>query len=221
MTRADYLPPVQEHFLHEGTHRPANAARSLFHVLSALTALLLVQLVFTPGTMILAAGAFAASAWSMEIGRRVSPRVNELLMWLFGMVAHAHERERVNSATWYATALFGLALTASPLACSLALVVLGLGDPAAGYVGRRFGRTRLAANRTLEGSAAFVVAGGLASLLALRAFYPEIALLPAAALAFGAALAGAIAEVGARRIDDNLAIPLAAAAGASLVALVI
>lgn len=205
--------------LHEGIHRPANGTRSIFHVLSALVALLAVQLVLTPQSMVWAAGAFAASAWSMEAGRRVSPAVNRFLMWVFGRVAHPHEAYRVNSATWYATALFGLALTASPLACSLALVVLGVGDPAAGYFGRRFGRTRLAANRTLEGSLAFVVAGGLAGLGALCAFYPELTAVPCAALAGGAAIAGAVAEIVARKVDDNFAIPIAAAAGASLVAL--
>lgn len=205
--------------MHEGVHRPQNGARSVFHVLSALAALLAVQLVLTPATMPWFATAFAAAAWSMEIGRRVSPRVNTFLMWLFGLVAHPHEATRVNSATWYATALFGLSLTASPLACSLALVVLGFGDPAAGLVGRRFGRTRLAANRTLEGSVAFVAVGALAGIGCLRIFYPEISAVPGAALAGVAALFGAIAEIVARRVDDNFAIPIAAAAGASLVAL--
>lgn len=191
------------------------------HVLSALVALAMVELVLSPTSMIVVATVFAVSAWSMEIGRRVSPRINTFLMWVFGAVAHPHEKERVNSATWYATALFGLSLTASPLACSLALVVLGLGDPAAGIVGRKFGRTRLAANRTLEGSLAFVLAGGLGGLAILRAFHPEVGIAGALALAAGAALAGAVSEVVARRLDDNLVIPLAAAAGASLVALAI
>ena len=122
----------------------------------------------------------------------------------------------VNSSTWYATAMFGLALTCPPEVCGVAVMVLGIGDPAAAAIGRRFGRTRFSCGRSLEGSLAFVVAGSAAALLTLSLFHPDIAPLNAVLLALGGGLAGAGAELGARSIDDNFMIPLAAAAGASL-----
>lgn len=189
------------------------------HVTSALVVLLLVETVLTPTTMRLLAGGFTAFAWTLEITRRRSPRWNDTLMRALGVVAHAHERHQVNSSTWYTTALFLLSLFTPPAFCAIAIVVLGLGDPAAALIGRRWGRTRLASGRSLEGSLAFVVVGLVSAWIALTIFHPE---LPHPALyALGGALAGAIAELLTRRIDDNFAIPLAAAAGAGLVGLVL
>jgi dolichol kinase len=202
--------------VHDPASRPANRARSLLHVASALVALLVILRVDTAWLPYIA-GAMFAWAWSMEIGRRYSAAVNRFLMGVFGPVAHAHEARGINSATWYSTALFGLALAATPVECALAVIVLGFGDPAAGLIGRRFGRIRLAAGRSLEGTSAFVVVGTLAALGMLRAAFPTIAPLEAWALAFGSALAGAIGELLTRRLDDNLVIPIAAAVGAAAV----
>lgn len=196
--------------------RTTNHARSLYHVANAAAVILLVELVLkTPeariGTAIVAAGL----GWGMELSRRISPSVNTLLMRLFGRVAHPHEANHVNSATWYVTAVLLLSVTVSVEVGVAALAVLGLGDPIAALIGRRWGRTSLLNGRTLEGSAAFVVAGGLAAFAVLSVAHPA----PPATMALRAgvaAVAGATAELLARRIDDNLAIPLAAAAAGAL-----
>lgn len=201
------------------THRPTNYTRSLFHVLMGLGSVALVQHVLTPRSMIMVTAAFAGWAWSMEIGRRFSTRLNELLMIAFKQVAHEHERRKVNSSTWYTTALLILALTSSPRTCAIALVVLAVGDPAAALVGRRWGKTKLVAGRSLEGTSTFVVVGALTTIAMLRLYYPELPMGVTAALACAAALAGAISEVVSKRIDDNLTIPLAAAAAAGVVGL--
>ncbi len=203
---------------HRPGFRPANHTRSIVHALSGVLALLLIQHVLTPERMVWVAGIFFVCAWGMEIGRRYVPAVNRFLMWVFGPIAHAHEAHRVNSATWYVTALLFLSLTASPMACSLAVIVLGVGDPAAAFVGRRWGRTRLASGRSLEGSLGFVAFAGAAAVATLGVYYPELGLPEIVVLALAAAVAGALAELLTAGLDDNLVIPLAAAAGASLVA---
>lgn len=189
------------------------------HVASGFGVLLLIQYFLSPRGMVIAATSFAIFAWSLEAGRRFSPSFNNLLMNLLGKVAHPHERHRVNSSTWFSTALFGLSIAASPMVSSVAVMVLGVGDPAAALVGRRYGRVRLASGRSLEGSLGFVFFGGLAAWLTMWAFYPEVALLRSISLALGAAVAGALAELLTRKLDDNLVIPIAAAIGAGLVAL--
>lgn len=203
--------------VHRPGFRPANHTRSLVHALSGVLALLAIQHVFTPTSMVAAAFVFCAMGWGMEIGRRRSPAVNGFLMKVFGPIAHPHEKHRVNSATWYVTALLALSLTASPMACSLAVIVLGVGDPAAAFVGRRWGRTRLASGRSLEGSLGFVAFAGLAALATLAIYYPNLGTAELLTLALVSALAGALAELLTAGLDDNLVIPLAAAAGASLV----
>ncbi|AUX23796.1 hypothetical protein SOCEGT47_043260 [Sorangium cellulosum] len=195
--------------------RPTNHARSLWHVGSGLAVLGLAQLLPERGWLAALSGAFAAAAWSLEIARRVSERVNERLMRLFRLVAHPHERYRVNSSTWYMTALFLLALFGTRLSQSIAIVVLAVADPAAAYIGRRFGRTRLLENRSLEGTLAFFVVGGLGALAVLGALGPA-SLSSRLFLAAVAGLAGAATELFSSRLDDNFTIPVAVATAVTL-----
>lgn len=201
------------------TLRPTNYTRSFFHVLSAVGSAMLVQHVLSPRGMVFVAGAFTLAGWTMEISRRHSALANRLLMRVFKHVAHEHERHRINSSTWYTTALFLISLSMSPMACTVALMVLGLGDPAAGLIGRRLGRTKLANGKSLEGALAFVVVGALAAAASLVVYYPHIGLSALLLVATTAAVAGAVAELFLSRIDDNFSIPLAAGAGCSLMAL--
>jgi dolichol kinase len=131
--------------------------------------------------------------------------------------AHAHERTRVNSASWYAAALLVLALFFEPRVCAVAVAVLGVGDPIAGLVGRRWGKHKLLHGRSLEGSAAFVASAFVAAFAILLGFYASATTVAAAAaIAVAAAVAGAVAEALSKRIDDNLSVPVAAAAFASI-----
>jgi len=202
--------------VHVPALRPTNHARSLLHVGAAGGALLAIVLT-PPAALPALAFAFCAFAWTMEAARRLDGRVNTLLMKVFGVVAHAHEHQRVNSATWYATALVLLAWLATPLQAAVGVVVLGVGDPLAGYVGRRFGRVRLVNGRSLEGSLGFAVGATAAAWVMLLALYGgQRSPLAALAVAGAAALLGALAELVSRRLDDNFTIPLTAALGAAL-----
>jgi dolichol kinase len=190
--------------------RPTNYSRNLFHVSSALTALLVIAMAPSQAYIIAAAAAICLPAWTLEWARRRSPKLNERLMAFFGKVAHVHERHRVNSSTWYGTALLILALTTQPAVSAIAVMVLGVGDPVAAIVGRRFGRTRLRAGRSLQGSLGFFAAAAAVS------FVVALLLLPASipvqvGVAVVAALTGAVVEIFSTHIDDNLTIPLAVA----------
>jgi dolichol kinase len=190
--------------------RPPNVVRSLFHVLSGVVSLTLICVLPGRGWLFAAAAAFAVFAWSMEASRRISPAMNGRLMRFFGPVAHAHERHHTNSSTWYVTALALLAAFAPLRGAELGVLVLGFADPAAGAVGRRFGRTRLGPSRTLEGTLAFVVVGGGVA-------FAWLVLTGAAAghawwVAGIAAAVGAVTEVASsRRFDDNFTIPVVVA----------
>ena len=54
---------------------------------------------------IVIAGVACVLAWAMEISRRRSQRINEAILRVLSPIAHPHEVRRVNSATWYTTAL--------------------------------------------------------------------------------------------------------------------
>jgi dolichol kinase len=193
--------------------RPENLARSVLHVGAAAAALVL--LVFVPRVELAwLAGAMAVGCWGLEVSRRRYASVNGILMRRLGRFAHPHEHVSVNSGTWYATALAILAVCVPAWAAAAAIGVLGVGDPAAGTVGRRWGRTRLAQGRSLEGSLAFAVCGALAAGWALQVGWPEIPRVTAWTIATGAAVVGATTEVVVRAVDDNLSVPVMAAAAA-------
>jgi dolichol kinase len=196
--------------------RPANLTRAFFHLCGATTGILILHFIEDRALVLGVAVAVAVAAWAMEISRRRSAAVNDWLMWLFGKVAHPHEREHVNSATWYATALVILAGCFSPLANAIGLAVLGVADPVAGMVGRRWGSWRLRSGRSVQGSLGFVVAGALAAFGAARVLYPEVAWTVALLAALAGAVAGAVAERVSTRFDDNFSIPVVSAAFASL-----
>jgi len=199
--------------VHVPALRPTNYLRNVFHAAGGLSAVVLVEFVLAPDTMLWAALGFFIYAWSMELLRRRVPRINDWLMGLYGRVAHPHEWHRINSATWFTTALLLLALTGRPMLCAMACAVLGLADPAAALVGRRFGRTKLVNGRSLQGTTAFFIVAFIVS-LAIAMGLHGFALGIAAVAAAGAAAVSALVELFSRRVDDNLTIPLAAAAGA-------
>jgi dolichol kinase len=199
--------------------RPSNPARSIFHMVSALVSLAFVLVVFTPTQLPWVAGSIAGTFWVLEALRRPFPRFNVILMRFFRPIAHASESHRINSATWYMTALTLLAMTQHAWLCVVGVAVLGFADPAASFVGRRWGKVQLVHGRTLEGGLGFVVAGTITATLALQLVTPRPAWGVSLLVAFIASVAGAIAEMLSRRVDDNLTIPLVSSATAALMLL--
>lgn len=199
------------------TLRPTNWSRIGFHVSSALGALCLLEFILTANGTLWATGLFAGTFWFLEIGRMLSKRWNDRLMRVrfFQMIIHPHEHHHVNSATWYATALFLLAIFSPQLASASALAILGFGDPAAGLVGRRWGKRPLAGGRTLEGSLAFVLFATLATFGVLVLFHPVAPMGKLFAVSVCGAFAGAVAEAFSSKVDDNFLVPVASAAAAT------
>lgn len=63
-----------------------------------------------------------------------------------------------------------------------------------------------------------MLVGGLGAFAALRIGWPEVGVASSVALATLGAAFGAVAEVASRRVDDNFAVPIAAALGAMIAA---
>jgi dolichol kinase len=199
---------------------PANPLRSLVHVGSGLLAIAAFEHLLTPTSAVALTLAWVVWAWTLEITRRRSAQWNDILMRFFGPIARDHERHRVNSSTWYGTALLIVALTTPDRAGMLGLLALAVGDPAAGIIGRRYGTIRLVAGRSLQGTLAFAASALVASAGYLLLYHPTLGLPAMALLAVTAAGVGALAELCATRIDDNLLVPVAVAWSVALVQLV-
>lgn len=192
------------------SRRPENYARSLFHVLSAAAALLMLRLIPHREWLVVVSGSLALVCWSLETARRVHPPVNAYLMRFFSRIAHHEESYKVNSSTWYLTALVLLALFAPLRSAELGVVVLGLADPAAGFIGRRIGRTKIRKNRSLEGTLGFFAVGMVAAMALLLAFH-SLPLALMLAIAAVASAAGALIELATIHLDDNFTIPVTVA----------
>lgn len=199
-------------------HRPLNIARTVFHVSAGALALIILRLVPSREWLIAAASVFATFCWTCEILRRRSTAANERLMRFFRPIAHANEWREVNSATWYATALFIMSIVVPFHAGEVGVIVLAIADPMAGFVGRRFGKRRLASGRSLEGALAFAVTGFVVSFAWMTIFgtYGQSRFLLAAV----AGIIGAAVELLVSRVDDNLAIPLGTSLAVAVAALV-
>lgn len=195
--------------------RPSNLKRSLFHVSCALFILLMIEMVPSFSWMFWIALGYFIFCWSAEGLKRLHPRLKARIMKLFATIAHPHEYDTINSATWYGVALLLLSLT-NPTVGVIGVTVLGVADPAAAAVGRSYGRIRLPGNRTLEGSLGFFVAGTLSTALALSWLHPLGSLGATFWVAACAALAGAIGELLGKFPDDNLTVPVFAALGGYL-----
>jgi dolichol kinase len=193
--------------------RPTNYTRTTFHVLNALICVVLLEVFLGPTLRWVVPASIAGTFWSLELLRMKSPRAAEALMAFFRPIAHPHERHKVNSSTWFATAMTILGALFDPMLAVAAIAVLGLADPAAAFVGRRWGRTQLVGSRSLEGSLTFLLAGVAAAFGVLAIWHADLAIASRLAVAVGAALAGCIAELLSRRVDDNFSVPMAAAAG--------
>lgn len=191
--------------------RPTNYRRSLVHAVMALATLALLYLLPSSEYAIAASGIVVLMAWTAEFLRRRSEGVNDLLMKWFAPIAHPHEWRRVNSATWYCTTVFLLALLRDPAVASISLMVLGLGDPAAALVGRRWGKHQIVHGRSIEGSLALMVVGTAFAVAASLVFAPQWSFSMRIGVCSAAAVGGAIAELVSLRIDDNLSIGLASA----------
>jgi dolichol kinase len=203
--------------LHVPSLRPKNYARTAFHVLAAVLSIVVLELSPSWNIVIAIAWGGAIAGWTMELSRRFSKNANRAMMWFFGPVAHPHEAREINSASWYALSLALLASTREIVPCVLALVVLGVGDPAAAFIGRRWGRLRWVNERSVEGTLTLVVAS-VAVGVPLIVLAHGIALGPAFAISSAAAVLGAFAELYSRKIDDNLSVPVMAWLGAFVMA---
>lgn len=185
---------------------PTNYKRSLVHLASGLAVVAAFVFVFTPFSAKVVSTAFVVWAWSLEGARRVSPWVNAWCMWFFGPIARDHEHYKINSATWYGTALMVLAFTAFGPGGVVGLLALAVGDPIAGIVGRRFGRIRIG-GKSLEGSLGFALSTAVAAGLYFLATGSRDPLVVVGVALLGGAV-GAVVELLSTRLEDNFTIPV-------------
>ena len=145
--------------------------RRLLHLTaSVIIAALVLGLEYRTAVYIV--GSVAAAMAVTEAIRLAVPAVNERYIHWLGLFMKPRESRAPTAATYHALAsLTVLLLFGSPIA-ALAVLFMGIGDPAAGVVGTRYGRLRVrvfgwrVGGKSVEGTAAFfAVAAAAAAVL--------------------------------------------------------
>jgi dolichol kinase len=187
--------------------KPHNLARTCFHMLSGVMWALLYEHVLDRGPLLWVLGGCLIFFVTDDAMRRWFPENRSgFAVVVFRVLARASEASRVASSTWYTLGLIvGVAFLPKPV-CLMGLLILAFADPAAGFVGRRWGGPRLYRDKSMGGTAAFfVVAFGIATAtLALE--LPALGLVSRLGVAAMIALAGTVAELFGDHVPDNFSI---------------
>jgi len=192
--------------------KPFNYARNINHTVLALIGVLLYYFYLTHQQAVAVLGTLFIIFVILEMTRRFSKRLNDF--WVdkvFRAIVRPSERYRINSATIFLTALLIIVWIFPKTAAITATLVLGFSDPAATIVGKRWGRRRIWADKTLIGSLAFFVVGFIVVGTFLILTEPGYGLWRISGIAAGMAGAGTITELFSGRIDDNFSVPIVCA----------
>jgi dolichol kinase len=190
------------------TRRDLQLGRRLFHLANGMTIATAYALFFTHEQVVHVFGAVACLVYIVdrvriaypEVVSRYAPFVNRLFV-------RAEEQVRESAMTPFAIAVLLTILAVPKLAALVAIYTLAIADPLAAIIGIRFGRRRVAVNRTLEGSLAFLAATVAISATVLR-WGSTATPLQIAGAASAIGLVAVACELLPLRIDDNLTIPI-------------
>lgn len=194
---------------HARKARPGQPKRRLFHVLGGLVFPVAAFLVPRPVLLALVI-ATTLVALGFEVIRFLRPDLNGWLCSRFRALVREEEARRLTGSSYLliATALTLLIFPRHIAATSL--LFLALGDPLAGLVGERWGRMRLW-GKSLEGTLACLLCCLAIGFVLAKAAFPLS--LPSVLIG---GLVAALADLLPLPVNDNLAIPLSAAAAMML-----
>jgi dolichol kinase len=190
------------------TRDDLHLGRRLFHVVNGVSTATAYALLFTHAQVVHIFGTIACIVYVIDRVRIAYPEiVARRAPWVNRVLVRAEEEVRESAMIPYAIAVLLTILSVPKPAALIAIYTLAIADPLAAIVGIRWGRRRVARNRTLEGSLAFFGSTLAVAVLVLAESSAAPGLTIAAA-AFTIALGAAVCELLPLRIDDNLTIPL-------------
>ncbi len=186
--------------------------RKLYHLIGGLILLSLVPVLGRERALVAYAFLFCL-VLALDTARLRIPAFNRFMLERFGSFIRPREATKYTGTAPY---VLGIALTVLFYRAEIAYAAvcfLAFGDVAATTVGERFGRTKIAGEKSLEGTLAFIAAALFAGfLLGLAGVHPG------AALIVSGVLAAAGVELLPLPLNDNLVIPLVSGGVMALVA---
>lgn len=147
---------------------------------------------------------------ALDVARLTLPGLNRFVYSRFGSFIRNNEKQKLTGTAPYILGI-GFSLYAFPAeVAAAAICFLAFGDVAATTIGERYGKTKIG-GKSLEGTAAFIVAG----------LFVGLVLLPLAGMRLspGIVAAGAVIAAAVELIpvaNDNLSIPILSGAAMTL-----
>ena len=204
----ELLTPPHAELAPSATRDDLQLGRRFFHLMNGVSTATAYAVLFTHEQVVHIFGTIACVVYVVDRVRIAYPEVvARRAPWVNRVLLRAEEQVRESAMIPYAIAVLLTILSVPKPAALIAIYTLAIADPMAAVVGIRYGRRRIAQNRSLEGSLAF--AGATLVIAAVVLGYTADA--PALALAGASltiALVAAACELLPLRIDDNLTIPL-------------
>ncbi|MCE2400967.1 hypothetical protein J4G08_08795 [Candidatus Poribacteria bacterium] len=158
----------------------------------------LIYIVLEKSTMLLIVGCLAGIAVVVEFLKWVSERFRDFFFRVFKSILRTHEQKgAITGATYYIVSILLCIFFFEKSIAIACIFFIILGDTAAALVGKRWGRTKLIGNKSLEGSAACFIVCAAISLFWLN---PLVGLI--------GAFVATLVELLPLRINDNLTMPL-------------
>lgn len=146
----------------------------------------------------------------LDILRQYQPGLNRATVRLFGRVMRKYEYNAVSGMTYLYFGVMILLLIGNAHIITLTLLFLAFGDPIASFFGIRYGKDRILANKTLQGTmAAFAVCTIISGIYYYFNNLMTERLLIVAPIS---GLIGALAELlPIGKLDDNFTFPVVCA----------
>ncbi len=148
--------------------------------------------------MVIVGGSLFCIAIVVELAKRLFPTFSNYFFRYLKPLLRVHEQKgAITGATYYLTSIFLCILIFDKSIAITCILFITLGDTAAALVGKRWGRTKLIGNKSLEGSAACFVVCLLTTLFSINPI-----------VGITGAFFATVTELLPLRIDDNLTVPL-------------
>lgn len=189
------------------TRKDLQLGRRLVHLANGSAIATAYALFFTHQQVVHVFGAIACLVYILDRVRIHYPELLERVPWINALFFRAEEQFKESAMTPYVIAILLTLLTFPKTLALIAIYTLAIADPASALVGITWGRHRIVAGKTLEGSAAFFVATAVIVAVVLRVT-TIVPAGPIALAALGIGLLAAGVEMLPLRVDDNLTIPL-------------
>lgn len=184
--------------------------RRVFHMMNGLIITLLYLYYLEKSALVTLLGIVASIIFISEQVRLKYPELGTFFSKINNILYRAEEQFEIASAMPYSVSCL-LVIFACPKSIAIITVLfLALGDPLSAIIGIKYGKHKLAPNRTLEGTIAFFGVAFISCFLIMDYFHGE-PYWKIFVFSFLGGLVGATSDFIETRLDDNITIPFISA----------